>query len=298
MQSLDAVSTLTVTHYTDPGCPYAYSAIPALATLRWRYGEQLDWHLVTIGLAENPERYVAAGYTPMRQTLGNLAAFRRHGMPLLAQPRARITGTSRACRAIVATRLLQPGREEEVLRALQLGWFTTTLLLDEDADIALALERVEGLDVAAVLGALDEQRTLAAYAADKAQTRTAEGSPTHFQGKARQTDGPVRYSAPSLVFEDGAGRRLEAGGFQPIEAYDVVIANLDPTLERRAPAEDPLQALAAFPAGLVTQEVAAIMARNNVRADRDAAERALVQLAGEGAVRREPLADDALWRIA
>jgi 2-hydroxychromene-2-carboxylate isomerase len=292
------VSTLTVTHYTDPGCPYAYSACPALATLRWRYGEQLDWRLVTIGLAEDPERYVAAGYTPTRQTVGTLAAFRRHGMPLLAQPRARVAATSRACRAIVATRLLYPGREDEVLRALQLAWFTTTLLLDEDRDIETALARVEGLDAAAVVAEIDQRRTLEAYEADKAQTRTAEGTPTHFQGKARQTDGPVRYSAPSLVFDDSAGRRLEAGGFQPVEAYDVVIANLDTTLERRAPAEDPLQALEFFPQGLVTQEVAAIMAHNNAPVDREAAERALVQLAGEGAVVREPLADDALWRLA
>ena len=79
------------------------------------------------------------------------------------------------------------------------------------------------------------------------------------------------------------GRRLEAGGFQTIEAYDVLIANLDPTLERRAPAEDPLEALARFPAGLVTQEVAAIMAHNNIAPDRAAAERALIELAGAGA---------------
>src|SRR6202035_1657245 len=162
--------------------------------------------------------------------------------------------TGRACRAIVATRLLDPERENDVLRALQLGWFTTTLVLDEDADIARALEGVDGLDVEAVLAAIDDEATLARYEADKSETRTAEGGPTHFQGKARQTDGPVRYSAPSLLFESD-GRRLEAGGFQPVEAYDVLIANLDPTLERRPAPETPLQALALFPGGLVTQEV-------------------------------------------
>jgi len=291
------VAQIAVTHYTDPGCPFAYSASPALAVLRWRYGKQLDWQLVTIGLAEDPERYVAAGYTPTRMSVG-MQHFRRHGMPVLAEPRARVTATSRACRAVVATRLRFPGREEEALRALQLGWFTTTLLLDEDESIALALRRVEGLDVAAVVGAIDDQATIAAYDDDKAQTRRAEGGPTHFQGKARQTDGPVRYSAPSLVFGAEDGRRLEAGGFQPIEAYDVLIANLDPTLEREAPAEDPLEALSGFPAGLVTQEVAAIMAQNNTAPDRAAAERALIELLGEGSVRREALADDALWQLA
>jgi 2-hydroxychromene-2-carboxylate isomerase len=288
---------IAVTHFTDPGCPFAYSAIPALAVLHWRYGDQLEWRIVTIGLAEEPKRYEDAGYTATRMALGNLN-FRRHGMPLLAEPRARIAATTRACRAIVATRLLHPGREHDVLRALQFAWFTTTLIPDQDADIAAALERVDGLDAAEIVAAIDDERTIAAYEADKRETRTAAGSPTEFQGKARQTDGPVRYSAPSLRFENDAGLCLEAGGFQPIEAYDVLIANLDPTLERRGPAEDPAQALSAFPAGLVTQEIAAIMTLNNMPVDRDAAESQLVALLGAGTVRREALADDALWTLA
>jgi len=292
------MSSIAVTHYSDPGCPFAYSASPALAVLRWRYGDQLNWRLVTIGLAEDPQRYLDAGYTPTRSTLGQQAYFRRFGMPLLMEPRTRVLATSRGCRAIVATRLLDPGREEEVLRALQLAWFTTPLLLDEDAGIAQALARVPGLDVDAIVAAIDDERTLAAYEQDKRETRQAEGGPTDFQGKARQTDGPVRYSAPSLVFENEAGQRLEAGGFQTIEAYDVLIANLDSKLERHDPPEQVIDALERFPAGLVTQEIAAIMAQNNQLPDRQTAERALIELLGEGAVRREALADDALWLLA
>jgi 2-hydroxychromene-2-carboxylate isomerase len=292
------MSKISVTHFTDPGCPFAYSASPALAVLRWRYGDQLDWRLVTIGLAEDPQRYIDAGYTPTRSTIGQQSYFKRFGMPLLMQPRARVSATSRACRAIVATRRLFPGREDEVLRALQLGWFTTTLQLDEDSDIEQALARVSGLDIGAVVDAIDDEQTLAAYEDDKQQTRSAEGGPTHFQGKARQTDGPVRYSAPSLVFHSEAGVRLEAGGFQTIEAYDVLIANLDPTLEREEPPTEAIDALRRFPDGLVTAEVAAILAQNNQLPDRDSAERALIELAGAGAAKREALADDALWQLA
>jgi hypothetical protein len=265
--------------------------------LEWRYGEQLSWRLVTIGLAEDPERYVSNGYTPTRMTVGNMH-FRRYGMPFLSEPRARVAATGRACRAIVATRLLDAQREREVFRALQLGWFTTTLVLDEDDDITRALERVRGLDVRAIVAAIDDDATVAAYEADKQETRTAEGGPTDFQGKARQTDGPVRYSAPSLAFESSSGQRLEAGGFQKIEAYDVLIANLDPKLERRAPPAEPLEALMSFPSGLVTQEVAAILAHNNQEPDRLAAEAALIELAGAGKVRRSALGSDALWQIA
>jgi 2-hydroxychromene-2-carboxylate isomerase len=290
------MGSISVTHFSDPGCPWAYSASPALAVLRWRYGAQLDWRMVTIGLSEDPGRYVELGYTPTRMTVGNLG-FRRYGMPFGTEPRARVAATGRACRTIVAARLLDPGREEEVLRALQFGWFTTTLVLDEDADIATALGRVDGLDVPSIVAAIDDERTIEAYEADKALTRTAAGGATELQGKARQTDGPVRFSAPSLVFE-GHGRRLEAGGFQSVEAYDVLIANLDTTLSRAAPPDDPLEALERFPAGLVSQEVAAIMAHNNQPVDRDAAERALVELVGAGRAKHTQLADDALWQAA
>jgi protein-disulfide isomerase-like protein with CxxC motif len=285
---------VTVTHFSDPGCPWAYSASPALTVLRWRYGDQLDWRLVTIGLSEDPRSYVERGYTPTRMTVGNLG-FRRYGMPFGAQPRPRVAATARACRAIVAARLLAPGREHDVLRALQFGWFTTPLVLDEDAAIATALGHVDGLDVPAIVAALDVPATTEAYEADKAFTRTAAGGPTDFQGKARQTDGPVRFSAPSLVFESD-GMRLEAGGFQSIEAYDVLIANLDTTLARQAPPEDAYEALERFPGGVVTQEVAAVMAHNNQPPDRAAAERALVELVGAGRATRTALGDDALWR--
>jgi len=41
-----------------------------------------------------------------------------------------------------------------------------------------------------------------------------------------------------VIFEQGE-KRLEAGGFQPVEAYDVVVANLDPTLSREAAPDMP-----------------------------------------------------------
>jgi protein-disulfide isomerase-like protein with CxxC motif len=290
-----SVGEIEVTYFNDPGCPWGYSVNPALAALRWRYGEQLRWRLVTIGLAESVERYIEHGYTPARASMGHMVYRERYGMPFAIAPRARVIATARACRAIVATRLLYPGRELEALRALQFAWFTTTLLLDEDGDIAKALERVEGLDAQAVVAALDEERVSEAYQADKRETREAEGGPTHFQGKARQTDGPVRYSAPSLIFTAGE-RRLEAGGFQTVEAYDVLVANLDPTLDREAPPENPLPALERCPQGLVTQEVAAVTAQGNNPPDRAGAERALLELVGDGRARRTALGDDALWQ--
>ena len=45
---------IAVTHFTDPGCPWAYSARPALLTLEWRFGDQLEWEIVVIGDPADP----------------------------------------------------------------------------------------------------------------------------------------------------------------------------------------------------------------------------------------------------
>ncbi len=146
--------SIDVSWYTDAACPWAYSVSPALAVLRWRYGAQLRWRLVTIGLAETTERYEQYGFTPARSAQHALR-FRRYGMPFATEPRDRLLATARGCRTVVATRLLDPERETAVHRALQLAWFNTTLLLDEDEGIAAALARVPGLDVEAIVAALD-----------------------------------------------------------------------------------------------------------------------------------------------
>jgi 2-hydroxychromene-2-carboxylate isomerase len=292
---MDRSPRVEVRHFSDPGCPWAYSASPALAVLRWRYGTQLDWRLVTIGLTENGQVYEERGYTPARAALG-YRRFRRFGMPFAAAPRTRMLGTGRACRTLVAVRLRDPAREWEAFRALQFAWFNTTLLLDEAEGIAEALARVEGLDVAAAIAASDDEQVEAAYQADRAEARTAAGSPTEFQGKAAASDGPVRYTAPSIIFSSG-GRSLEAGGFQPVEAYDVLLANLDSTLSREAPPTDAGATLERFPEGLTTQEVAAVLTAGNDAPDRAAAESALIELVARSEVERVALGDDALWRL-
>jgi 2-hydroxychromene-2-carboxylate isomerase len=268
--------------------------LPAHTTLRWRYGEQLRWTLVMIGLTEDAGQYAARGYTPTRSAAG-YGRFRRFGMPFQITPKARLSATSPACRAIVATRQMSPALEHAALRALQFAQFTTTGTLDDPGTLRSALASVDGLDASAVVGRIDDPEVVAAYEADRARARAAAGSPTEFQGKAANTDGALRYTAPSLVFDGPDRQRLEAGGFQPIEAYDVVIANLDPTLERRPPAEDPVEVLNAFPYSLTTSEVAAVMTEHLGVPDLAAVEAALITATGERRVDRRPVGDGSLW---
>jgi protein-disulfide isomerase-like protein with CxxC motif len=289
---------LEVTHFTDPGCPWAYSATPAHTTLRWRYGDGLRWTLVTIGLTEDAAQYAARGYTPTESAVAWRRTFQRFGMPFEYTPKARLSATAPACRAIVATRLDAPGHETAALRALQFAQFTTTGVLEDPATLRSALAAVEGLDADAIVARIEDADVVAAYERDRARARTAAGTPTEFQGRAANSDGAVRYTAPSLLFENAAGARLEAGGFQPVDAYDVVIANLDTTLERRPPAQDPVDVLAAFAHPLATAEVAAVMTEHLGAPDVTATEVALIAAVGEGRAVRRPAGSDALWTLA
>jgi 2-hydroxychromene-2-carboxylate isomerase len=295
--SLSMTPSLTSTHFSDPGCPWAYSASPAHAVLRWRFGAQLDWRLVLIGLAETPDRYINSGYTPTRSVQG-YDRFRRYGMPFGRQPRERVTATGRACRLVVAARLADPELEFPVFRALQLAQFTSTALLDADEGLRAALARLDGaVDADALIAALDDPQVESAYQEDRALARTAAGTPTDVQGRAADTDGAVRYTAPSIRFTDAAGATLEVGGFQPLEAYDTALANLAPALERRAPAQDPVDVLRALPYAPTTREVSACMGGNLEVPDDQAAEHALIAAAGEGVVRYEALGSGGVWHL-
>jgi predicted DsbA family dithiol-disulfide isomerase len=283
--------TIIATLYSDPACPWAYSESPALRVIEWRYGDQLDWRLVLVGLTEDRRQYEERGYTPLRGALGQARFRGRYGMPFSPTPKERLSATSRACRVVVAARLDQPGSEWRVFRALQLANFTTPLLLDDDEQLAQALAAI---DAAHLVGRIDDPDVVEAYQRDKVATRTAAGSAAELQGKTRVTDGPVRFTAPSVIFEQN-GTALVAGGFQSVDAYDVLVANLDPTLDRREPPDTPEPLLERFRDGLVTQEVAALMAGNNEEPDRERAEAALLELVAAGRAARSPLGHDAVW---
>ena len=289
---------VTAFHFTDPGCPWAYSARPAHARLAWRFGDQIDWRLVLIGLSEHASEYEALGLTPGRAAAGMPRFQARFGMPFSVHAKSRVAATARGCRAIIAVRQLDPTLEDAALRALQLMQFTTSGLLDDDEDLRVALSRVPGVDAREVVARIDDPDVVAAYQADRALARAAEGSATHVQGRHAKADGRVRYTAPSVIFERADGARIEVGGFQPFEAYDTALANLDTSLERRPPPASALQVLEAFPDGGTTAEVAAVLRPSDLEEDdRAAARQELIALAGDGLVRCEPVGGDALWLL-
>jgi 2-hydroxychromene-2-carboxylate isomerase len=289
------VEMIRATLFNDAGCPWGYSANPALRVLEWRYGDQIEWRLVVIGLRDEVTEQMARQFDPAGVT--RLMVFRtRYGMPFSLQPKARAASTGRGCRAVVAARLLAPGSEFRVMRRLQLANFTTALLLDDDDQLRAALGGVDGVDADAIVSRLDDPEVVEAYERDKAEARTAGGTAIEAQGKASTSEtGVVRYTAPSIVFERD-GQRLVAGGWQPALAYDLCIANLDPTITPTPPPETPAPLLERFPDGLTTAEVAALLAQGpDYISDLDAAEQAMVTLVANGLASRRSVGNDSLW---
>src|SRR3954452_8417867 len=149
---------MQVTHFSDPGCPWAWSAGPAFATLHWRYGDQLDWRLVMIGLSEAAEQCARRGYTGERPARG-YRSFRHRGMPFSTEPRERPHATWPMCRVVVAARRLVPEREGSVFRGAEFAQFTSTVTLDEPAGLEAALEWLPGIDAKRLVEAWLEPET-------------------------------------------------------------------------------------------------------------------------------------------
>lgn len=290
--------SIEILRITDPGCPFAYSAEPAMAVLSARYGSQISWKLAMIGLAEDGAAYVEKGYDGKAMARTYATFSRRFGMPVTAEARERPLATWPACRVVVAARQLHPGREAAVQRALQVAWFTTTDDLEDASVLEAAISTVAGIDPSAVVAAAASDGSVAdAFAEDRAVARSAAGSPTEAQGKHAMDGDLVRYTAPSLLMHDREGRPLEAGGFQPVEAYDVIIANADPTLERTTP-DGAVSVLEGSDWALCTAEIAAALAPPFEPPAIADLEQELIGLAADGRLVATPAGNGVFWSLA
>ena len=250
---------MDVLHYTDPACPFAFSAEPRRLQLRWHYGDQLTWRTVLIVLAEDAAAYEQKGLTTAKLAGGLRSLQSAHGMPIDVSERARLSGTVDACRAVVAVREHSGDPELAValLRRLRIRTMAGDLL-DERATIeGAAGDAGIGLDQLRAWTA--DPRTETALREDMRAARTPLPAALVLDHKLSPSeDGGRRYSAPSLELR--AGERVSVlPGFQPWESYDAAVANLDPSLERRAAPSgvDELLAWAQMP--LATAEVAALL---------------------------------------
>jgi hypothetical protein len=219
-------------------------------------------------------------------------------MPFPTTAKSRAAGTGRGCRAVVVAGMLEPGSEWTVFRALQIANFTSTLYLDDAESIRQALRAMPGIDADVIASRLDDDDVIEEYERQQAEARSAAGTPAEAQDKTATSDGAVRFTAPSVVFRRDEDSVM-AGGWQPLLAYDTLLANFEPTLERMPPPESPAPLLEFFPGGLTTAEVAHLLAEGSDPVpDLEDARHRLLELVESGGAERVPLGRDAMWHLA
>jgi 2-hydroxychromene-2-carboxylate isomerase len=236
---------LDVELFTDPACPFAFSAEPVRVRLRWHYGDGLRWSTRMIVLTrEQGEAEKLAEGAPGLQ--------RRHGMPIDPAPYPRPASSEPACRAFVAARLHAPEHADALLRRLRVRVMLGGLL-DDPALIAAAAADA-GLDPAALAAWSATEEVAAALEEDAAAARDPAPAARALDHKLGGPREQRRYTAPSYII-DG----LSVPGFNPVETYEVAIANRAPDLPRR-PRPESVEALLDW-AGepLATAEVALVM---------------------------------------
>jgi predicted DsbA family dithiol-disulfide isomerase len=246
-----------IRHFTDPLCPFAFSAEPAVWRLRWLYGDGLEWDTRMVVLSESPADYDRRGFTPEKLSGGLRDLQARYGMPIDWQLRPRMVATVHAARAIVAARLHSQS-EDRLLRALRTRAMAAELI-DEPATI-LAAARDAGIDPHDLERWLEDPAVEAALREDMRLAREPSKAALALDHKLASTDDGVRrYTCPSMELTGPDGSRIDAPGFQPVEVYEAAIANLAPDLERRAAPESVGAVLAWAELPLATVEVAAVM---------------------------------------
>jgi predicted DsbA family dithiol-disulfide isomerase len=249
------MAELQITEFTDPACPFAWSAEPRRRRLEWLYGDQLGWEVRMVGLSSKVEQN--GGFTPQMLSSSLRSLAERYHMPMDSALRPRMSATVPACRAVVATRLHDPARERAVLRRLRVHNFAGELLDEPETLSAAAADA--GIDPAALERWMAEPETEQALQEDLELARHPTPEAIALEHKlARWSDG-WRYTCPSYeIVRTADGARLSAPGFQPLLAYEVAIGTLLPAARRREDPENVEQVLAWAGEPLASIEVATV----------------------------------------
>lgn len=282
------MADVRITEFTDPGCPWAYSAEPVRRRIDWLYGDQVQWEVRMVVLADTPEDYLERGFTPERQASAYRSIARNHGMPIDTTERPRMAATRPACQAVVATRLHAPKMARPLLRCLRVLNFAGDALLDEPQMLQLAADSA-GMDAHELRGWMEDPRVPEALEEDRREARQPMPAARVLDHKLANWSGGRRYTCPTYeITRLSDGVRIVVPGFQPVAVYDVLLANLVPGTDRRPDPESVEEVLGWAGGPLATREVA-------VLADLDQAE-AREQL-GRVAVERH-VGADGFWTLA
>jgi 2-hydroxychromene-2-carboxylate isomerase len=247
-----------INEFTDPGCPWAYSAEPFRRRLNWLYEGSIEWIPRMVMLAEAASDYEERGYSPEWVAKSSRRISRDHGMPIDTRVKPRVAGTRDACHAVVAARRnATEFQARRLLRALRVRHFSGEML-DEPSTIDHAAQ-----DAGLAPSDLRAWRTDPAVDEELAEDMRLAREPLPaarvLDHKLANWSGGRRYTCPSYeITRLSDGVTVSVPGFQPFAAYDVVLANLVPGLDRRPPPDSVEEVLRWAGTPLASKEVAVV----------------------------------------
>lgn len=271
-----------VTIYTDPGCPFGFNAQRQETQLVWHYGDGLDITRRMIVLREKSSTFEEPGLTP-EMIAGNARRLRStYGMPMRTEPPDRLAATIEACRAFVGARIHDPARANRLLRAMRCRAFSNGQQLDQ-LDTLHGAAGDAGIEADTLDAWLADDQVDKALREDMAATRAPAPEALALAHRLSKSDGGLRYSTGSAVFEAN-GRRVVMPGFQPFAVYEVSVANVAPELERKPAPESVEEVLAWAPYPLAAAEVAELrgIGVDQAREELEQAGANLAESAGDG----------------
>lgn len=273
---------VNVTIFTDPGCPFGFNAQRQEAQALWHYGDGLDITRRMIVLNEKSSSFEERGLT-REMVVSNTKRLRAlYGMPMLTDPPVRLPSTFEACRAYVGARTHDRARADLLLRALRRRAFSDGQPLD-DSEALHGAGRDAGIAPETVDAWLADGEVAAALREDMAATRAPLPEALALAHRLSKSDGGLRYSTASAVFEQGQ-RRVVMPGFQPFAVYEVAIANVAPELERHPRPQTAEEILSWAPYPLATAEVAELrgIGLDDARSELQQSGAQLTPVAGDG----------------
>lgn len=241
---------IEITLYTDPACPFAFSAEPARWRLHWHYGDGLAWRtrMIVLTLEPGESERLAEGAPNLQ---------RIHGMPIRPFPYARTFSSEPACRAFVAARVHAPARAEALLRRLRIRTMAGGLL--DDPELIAAAAADAGLDPQELERWCAGGDVEAELAADVEAARTPTPAARALDHKLGGPRSRRRYTAPSYELSGPGDRTSSLPGFHAVEAYEAAVASLEPELPRRARPSSAEELLRWAGEPLATAEVALVL---------------------------------------
>ena len=246
-----------IAEFTDPACPWAYSAEPFRHRLDWLYEGSLEWEPRMVVLADSSAEQEEKGFTPERLANAYATIAHDHKMPIDTRERPYVAGSRDACRAVVAARIhADEPAMRRLLRELRIRNFAGEML-DDGASIkgaAVAAGVGDELD-----GWLADPEVEDELERDVADARRPSPAARVLDHKLANWSGGRRYTCPSYeITRLSDGVRIAVPGFQPFAVYGAILANLVPGLERRDPPGSAAEVLAWRGIPLSTQEVAVV----------------------------------------